>query len=294
MIRRWRVLLWAAAVFALAACTPPSAPAASPTTGVTPDPAASGATAARGTATATLQVFAAASLTGAFAEIGTRFAAAPGGAPVVFNFGGSNQLATQIGEGAPADVFASANRPQMQVAIDSGRIVSGTQQTFVRNRLVVVLPGDNRAGITNLQDLARPGVKLVLAAREVPIGQYSLDFLDKAEAEGSHGEGFREAVLANVVSYEENVRSVLAKVTLGEADAGIVYTSDAASVGGTGAAAVRQIDIPDALNTVAQYPIAVLQDSPNGALAHAFVEFVMGPEGQQVLESYGFISAREE
>ena len=119
----------------------------------------------------------------------------------------------------------------MQAAIDSGRIVSGTQQTFVRNRLVVVTPADNPAGLASLQDLAKPGIKIVLAAKEVPIGQHALDFFDKAEADGSLGAGYKDAVLANVVSYEENVRSVLAKVALGEADAGIVYTSDATAHG---------------------------------------------------------------
>lgn len=235
----------------------------------------------------TLNVFAAASLTDAFNAIGKQFAAEHGGADVVFNFAGSNQLATQIGQGAPADVFASANKTQMQAAIDSGRIVSGTQQTFVRNRLVVVSPADNPAQLTRLQDLAKPGIKIVLAAKEVPVGQYALDFLDKAEADGSLGAGYKDAVLANVVSYEENVRSVLAKVALGEADAGIVYTSDAA----VSADDVQQIEIPDALNTIAAYPIATLSDSPSLELAQQFVDYVLAPAGQQVLEKYGFTGA---
>lgn len=234
----------------------------------------------------TLNVFAAASLTEAFTEIGAQFAAAHPAAEVVFNFAGSNQLATQIGQDAPADVFASANMAQMQVAIDSGHIVSGTQRTFARNRLVVVTPGDNPAGLGDIQDLARPGLKIVLAANEVPVGQYALDFLDKAEADGSLPGGYKDAVLANVVSYEENVRSVLAKVALGEADAGVVYTSDAAASAG----AVRQIEIPDALNTIAHYPIAVLGDSPNPQLAQQFVDYVLSPVGQQVLVKHGFIS----
>jgi molybdate transport system substrate-binding protein len=111
--------------------------------------------------------------------------------------------------------------------------------------------------------------------------------LDKAEADGSLGAGYKEAVLANVVSYEENVRSVLAKVTLGEADAGIVYTSDADA----SADEVQQIEIPDALNSIAQYPAAALSDSPNPELAQEFVAYVLGPEGQRVLEKYGFIGA---
>lgn len=235
--------------------------------------------------TITLHVFAAASLTNAFGEIGENFAAAHPGTEVVFNFAGSNQLATQIGEGAPADVFASANGTQMNVVIDSGRIISGTQRTFARNRLVVVTPSDNPAGLTGLEDLATPGLKLVFAAAEVPVGQYSLDFLDKAEADGRLGAGYKAAVLANVVSYEENVRAVLTKVSLGEADAGIVYTSDV----GAAAEEVAQIEIPDQLNTVASYPIAPVGDSPNLAAAQQFMDYVLAPAGQQVLVKYGFI-----
>ena len=268
------------AVLLLAAgCTPVSAPAA----------AGNGVQAAP----ATLNVFAAASLTDAFDEIGAQFAAENPGVEVVFNFAGSNQLATQIGEGAPADVFASANKTQMNVVIEAGRVVSGTQQVFARNRLVVVTPGDNPAGLATLQDLAAPGVKIVFAANEVPAGQYALDFLDKAASDESLGPGYKAAVLANVVSYEENVRGVLTKVTLGEADAGIVYTSDVATAGGAGGA-VQQIAIPDALNTLAVYPIAVLSDSPQAALAQAFVDAVLDPAGQGVLAQYGFLPASAE
>lgn len=238
----------------------------------------------------TLNVFAAASLADAFGVIGEQFSAANPGVEVVFNFAGSNQLATQIGEGAPADVFASANLAQMTAAIDSGRIVSGTQQVFPRNRLVVVTSGENPAGLAALQDLAEPPLKIILAAREVPAGQYTLDFLDKAAADGSLGEGYREGVLANVVSYEESVRAVLTKVTLGEADAGIVYMSDViASAEG----AVLQIEIPDSLNTIATYPIAVLSDSPQPELGQAFVDAVLAPQGQQVLADFGLIGAED-
>jgi len=257
--------------------------------GCMPIAAPAGDSSAAATETTTLTVFAAASLTDAFGEIGENFAAAHPGVEVVFNFAGSNQLATQIGEGAPADVFASANAAQLNVAIDSGRIVTGTQRTFVRNRLVVVAPGDNPAGLTSLQDLATPGVKIVLAAKEVPVGQYSLDFLDKAEADGSLGAGFKDAVLANIVSYEENVRAVLTKITLGEADAGIVYTSDASTAEGE----VTQIEIPDNLNTIASYPIAPLSDSPHLALAQQFMDYVLAPEGQQVLVKYGFVAVQD-
>ena len=235
---------------------------------------------------ATLTVFAAASLTDAFEEIGTAFAAANPGVEVIYNFAGSQQLAAQIGEGAPADIFASANRSQMEAAIASTRVVSGTQQTFVRNRLVVVTPADNPAAVATLQDLARPGLRLILADAVVPVGQYSLDFLAKASALPEYTASYSPTVLANVVSYEDNVRSVLTKVVLGEADAGIVYGTDAALEVGN----VTQLDIPDELNTIAAYPIAPIADSPNAELAQSYIDYVLGPEGQAVLVKYGFIS----
>jgi molybdate transport system substrate-binding protein len=238
----------------------------------------------------TLTIYAAASLNDAFNEIGAVFSATNPGFMIVYNFAGSQQLAQQIVEGAPADVFASANNTQMNVAIESGRILTGTQRIFTRNRLVVVTPADNPAGISTLQDLSKPGLKLVFAAAEVPVGQYSLDFLDKAEADGSLGAGYKDAVLANVVSYEENVRAVLTKVTLGEADAGIVYTSDSTRDAGE---QVQRIDIPDTLNTVASYPIAPLADSPRIALAEAFIDYVLSAEGQERLAKYGFLAVEE-
>ncbi len=231
----------------------------------------------------TLTVFAAASLTDAFGEIAAAFSAANPGVSVAFNFAGSNQLATQIGEGAPADVFASANRKQMDAAIETGRIDADAPQVFVTNRLVVVVPADNPAGIAELTDLAQPDTIVVLAAEEVPAGQYALEFLGKASAAAGFGSTFGDDVLANVASYEENVRSVLNKVALGEADAGIVYTSDAISEPG-----VTTIEIPDELNVLAEYPIAALNDSAYGEEAAAFVAFVLGPEGQDTLARYGF------
>ena len=249
------------------------------TTASAPPPAATSPAPAE----TTLTVFAAASLTDVFGEVATAFTAANPGVTVVFNFAGSNQLATQIGAGAPADVFASAHRSQMDAAVKAGHVDDSAPQIFVTNRLVIVVPADNPAGLVELTDLARPGIILVLAAREVPAGQYTLEFLDKASAAVGIGATFGEDVLANVVSYEENVRSVLNKVALGEADAGVVYTSDAMTEPG-----VAIIGIPDALNVPAEYPIAVLNDSVHGDEAAAFVAFVLGPEGQAILTRDGF------
>lgn len=231
----------------------------------------------------TLVVFSAASLSDAFTEIGGQFDAANPGVTMLFNFAGSNQLVTQINEGAPVDVFASANLVQMDIVIEGGRVNAGAPVVFVTNRLVVVIPADNPGAIRRLQDLATPNTLIVLAAEEVPVGRYSLEFLDKASADPAFGSSYRDAVLANVASYEENVRSVLNKVSLGEADAGIVYTSDLVGVEG-----VSSLEIPDALNLLAEYPIAALNDSANASVAAAFIDYVLSGDGQAVLSNYGF------
>lgn len=235
----------------------------------------------------TLTIFAAASLTEAFNELKSPFEAAHPGVTLIYNFAGSNALAQQLGQGAPADVFASANATQLNVAVEAGRVVSGTAQVFVRNHLVVVVPTGNPGQVATLQDLAKPGLKIVFAATEVPVGQYALDFLDKAAQNAAFGASFKDEVLANVVSYEENVRSVLTKVTLGEGDAGIVYTSD---ITGAAVRQVERLDIPDDLNTIARYPIAPISDSAHPELAQAFVDYSLSPEGQAILARYGFIS----
>ncbi len=267
-----------AACGAPAAQSPPSPPA--PTTAPTNAPTAP--TAVAGT---TLTVFAAASLTDAFKAIKPAFEAAHPGVTVVYNFAGAQQLAAQINEGAPADVFASANKKQIDVVIASSKIISGTAQTFVRNRLVVITPKANPAGITSLKDLAKPGLKLIFEAKAVPAGQYSLDFLTKASTLPEYTSAYSSTVLSNVVSYEDNVRSVLSKIVLGEGDAGIVYTTDAATV----VDKINTIAIPDELNVIAVYPIAPLADSKIPDMAKAFIAYVLSPEGQQVLATYGFI-----
>ncbi|MEI6776352.1 MAG: molybdate ABC transporter substrate-binding protein [Chloroflexales bacterium] len=236
-------------------------------------------------AATTLNVFAAASLTDAFKAIAPAFEAAHPGVKIVYNFAGAQQLAAQINEGAPADVFASANKKQIDVVIASSKIISGTAQTFVRNRLVVITPKANPAGITSLKDLAKPGLKLIFEAKAVPAGQYSLDFLTKASKLPEYTSAYSPTVLANVVSYEDNVRSVLSKIVLGEGDAGIVYTTDAA----TDVEHIGTITIPDELNVIAVYPIAPLAESKVPDLAKAFVTYVLSPEGQQVLLKYGFL-----
>lgn len=233
-----------------------------------------------------LNILAAASLTDAFSEIGKIFENSHPGTTVVFNFGGSQQLAQQINQGAPADVFASANKKQMDGVIEAGNILTGTQQIFARNRLVVIFPADNPAGLSELMDLAKPNLKLVLAAKEVPVGQYALDFLARAGADLAFGASYQDDVLKNVVSYEDNVKAVLTKVALGEADGGIVYTSD---ISGEDADKVGHLDIPDALNVSASYPIAIVKESKNPQIAQSFIDLILAPEGQDILEKFNFI-----
>ena len=231
-------------------------------------------------------VFAAASLSESFAEVAQLFESQHPGVKVVCNFAGSQALSAQLGQGAPADVFASANVKEMDNAIQAGRVADGSQQTFARNKLVVIYPTDNPAGLGMLQDLAKPGLKLVLAAEEVPVGKYSIEFLDRAIQDAALGATFKDDVLKNVVSYEENVKSVLTKVALGEGDAGIVYLTD---ISRDNAGKVGRLDIPDALNSVATYPIAAVSDSEQPELAQAFVELVLSAQGQGILAKYGFL-----
>ncbi|MBI3760895.1 MAG: molybdate ABC transporter substrate-binding protein [Chloroflexi bacterium] len=234
-----------------------------------------------------LTVFAAASLTDAFTEIGAAFAGAHPGTKITFNFGGSQTLRTQLEQGAVADVFASASKKDMDAAVTSGLVADGEARVFVRNRLVVIAPKSNPAGLTALEDLARPGVKIVLAAENVPVGGYARQAL--ANMSQSFGAAFKDRVLANVVSDEDNVKQVVAKVRLGEADAGIVYTSD---VTPAVAPQVVTLAVPDEFNVVAAYPMAVLKSAPHSDLAAGFVKYVLASEGQAALAKWGFIPVR--
>lgn len=229
----------------------------------------------------TLTVFAAASLTDAFTEIGANFETANPGVTVTFNFAGSQALRTQIEEGAPVDVFASANAKEMDTLVTGSFVAQGVPQIFLSNKLVIIVPEGNPAGLDGVDDLATAGLKLVLAAEEVPVGRYSRDAFVLMTAQ--YGSDFKDKVLANVVSNEDNVKQVVAKVRLGEADAGIVYASDAVS-----APELPKIEIPAEMNVTAVYPIAPLTGSSHPELADAFVEYVLSPEGQVVLQKWGF------
>ena len=230
-----------------------------------------------------LTVFAAASLTDAFERVKDDLEAEIEGLSIRYNFAGSQALVTQLGEGADADVFASASDAQMEAAQANGTI-AGEPVTFARNRLAIVVPAGNPAGLDGANDLGDDGLRLVLAQAEVPAGRYARQSVCLMGREGAtSGEGFVERVGENIVSEEEDVRDVLAKVQLGEADAGIVYVSDAAAAEGE----VGVIEIPDEVNVVASYPIAAVEGGDEG-LAEAFIAYVAGPKGQATLRGLGF------
>ncbi|MGA9162656.1 MAG: molybdate ABC transporter substrate-binding protein [Actinomycetota bacterium] len=240
-----------------------------------PSNATSGATGSEHEGT-DLIVSAASSLTGAFGEIGDAFEAANPGTTVTFNFGPSDGLAGQIDEGAPVDVFASASPTWMDSVQDDGPGVTD-RADFTQNRLAIIVPVDNPAAIENLDDLTEDHVQLVLAAEGVPAGDYARRILRNA--------GISRAALANVVSNEEDVKAVITKLISGDADAGIGYVTD---VTPDLADRITLIPIPDTVNVIATYPIAIVNGSQEADLAQRFVNYVLG-EGQQTLAEYGFL-----
>ncbi len=233
----------------------------------------------------TLTVYAAASLTNAFGELGHVHERDHPGLTVRFNFAGSQQLAAQLEAGGPADVFASADQRWMDYAKEK-TLVTGETPVFARNRLVVIVPRTNPARIAGLQDLARPGTKIVMAAQVVPIGKYSREAIQKLAGARGYPVEYGRRVLANVVSQEENVKGVVAKVQLGEADAGVVYRSD---VNPAVARHVRVFEIPDPYNVIASYSIAVVKSAPNPEAARLFLELVLSERGQSVLQRHGLL-----
>jgi molybdate transport system substrate-binding protein len=233
----------------------------------------------------TLLIFAASSLTDAFNEIKIAFEAVHPDVEITYSFGASSTLAAQLKEGAPADLFASANNSQMTVVIDAGGI-KGKPCTFARNHLVLIVPASNPARIASIRDLSKHGIKLVLAAPKVPVRDYTDAMLDKLAKLADYGEEYKQAVIANIVSEEDNVRQVAAKVALGEADAGIVYRSDVTRDIGD---KVLMLLIPDEVNTIATYPIAITSTSANPDVAQLFIEYVLSEAGQMTLDKWNFI-----
>jgi molybdate transport system substrate-binding protein len=230
-----------------------------------------------------LDIFAAASLTEAFTTIKENYEEANPKVILTFNFAGSNTLSQQILAGAPADVFASADTQNMD-KVQKQSLVNDTK-IFAKNKLEVIVPKSNPGNISTLKDLANKGVKIAVADASVPVGQYTLEVLDKMGKSSEYGPSYVSAVKANFVTMETSVKGVLQKVQLGEVDAGYVYVSDAY----TAKDEVTGITIPDQFNVIAEYPIASLKSSSNQSAADAFIKYVLSPAGQAVLKQYDFI-----
>jgi molybdate transport system substrate-binding protein len=222
----------------------------------------------------TASVFAAASLTDSFKALGTSFQAAHSGTTIQLNFAGTPTLVTQIEQGASADVFASADTTNMDKLKADG-FTAGISQVFAHNKLEIVVAAGNPKGITGLADLAKPGVIYITEAATVPAGKYALQILAKA------------AVTAHPKSLETDVKSVVSKIELGEADAGIVYVTDVKAAGSK----VAGVPIPDSLNVIATYPIAAVKGAKNPNLANAFIAYVLSAAGQATLQTFGFLPA---
>ncbi len=256
----------AVAALALTACSSSSS-----------SPAASGSTSPGGASASakpsgTLVVFAAASLNAAFDKIGAQFEKANPGVTVKFNYAGSSSLVTSIKQGAPADVFASANTQNMTAVTDES-LASGTPQVFARNQAEIMVEKGNPKNIKSVKDLANPAIKVVLCAPAVPCGSLAKQVFEKA------------GVTVKPVSEETSVSGVVTKVSLGEADAGLVYVTDVKAGGDK----IEGVPIPADQNVIADYPIVQLKDAPNAAAAAAFISYVLSPPAQEVLASYGFL-----
>lgn len=233
---------------------------------------------------AAINVFAAASLREAFTVIGKRFGDA-NHVVVRFNFAGADMLANQIVQGAPADVFASANQAWAVFLQNKGDLVTAPQ-IFARNRLIIIVPKTNPAAIASPRDLSKPGVKLVIEAPTVPLGKYARDAFKAMSSDPAYGADFASRVEANVVSNELDVMAVGTKVASGDGDAGIVFVTDADGL----ADAVRTVPMPVAYTPQATYPIAVVKGSAQRALAAEFVAYVLSPAGQAILRERGFLA----
>ena len=224
--------------------------------------------------TGTVTVFAAASLTAAFQEAAEAFQEANPDAEVTLNFAASSALAQQIDEGAPADVFASADEANMTKVVDAGNL-AGEPEIFATNSLEIIVEPGNPKGITGVAGLAGSGVIYVTTAPEVPIGRYAAQVLEKAN------------VTVTPASLEADVKAVVTKVTSGEADAGIVYATDVTAAGDK----ADGVTIPADINVIAKYPVGVTKEAANPQAAQAWLEFITGSEGQAILAKYGFGAA---
>lgn len=231
-----------------------------------------------------ITAFTAASLTGAFGEI-VQIYKNETNISLAFNFDGSQVLRTQIENGAYADVFVSANTKQMNALKGEGLMNNSSISIFTRNKLALIVPKDNPAKIHNLTDLAKPGVKIVIGTKDVPVGYYAMQIINKLGNDSAYGPDYKTNVTNNIISRETNVNYVVTKVALGEADAGFAYVSDITE---NLSAKVDKIEIPDKYNVIAEYPIGILGQSKYPAEAMKFINLIKSDKGTAVLGKYGF------
>jgi molybdate transport system substrate-binding protein len=265
----------------LAAC---SSGDASPSTSVVPSTAASaGASSSASAAAVDLTIYGAASLKGALDKAKAAYEAGNPGTTLTISTDSSATLETQIEQGAPADVFLSADQTNPKKLVDKG-LADGAAVTFATNKLTVVVPAADPAGITTPADLAKAGVKVIAAGDAVPITKYATQLVGNLAKQPGYPANFVTAYAANVVSKEDNVKALIAKIELGEGDAGIVYVTDAKA-----STKVKTIDVSDAANVPATYFGVVVKASKNAVAAKAFLDWLAGPSGQAILAGLGFL-----
>jgi molybdate transport system substrate-binding protein len=264
----------AALAVVLAACSSGAAPTPSAAASVAASPAA---------ASVDLTIYAAASLKAVLAKAQTAYQAANPGTTLAISTDSSSALETKIKQGAPADVFLSADTTNPQKLVDTG-LAAGTVTKFAGNLLTVIVPMANPAGIKTPADLARPGIKVIAAGDTVPITKYATQLVANLAKQPGYPADFVAQYTANIVTREDNVAAVVAKIELGEGDAGIVYVTDAKT-----STKVMTIAVPDAANVPATYGGVVVKASPNVAAAQAFLAWLAGPDGQAILASFGFL-----
>lgn len=232
---------------------------------------------------AELTIYGAASLSGVLDEVAAAYEAAEPGTAMTLSTGSSAALATQIEQGAPADVFLSADTVNPQRLVVAG-LADGAPITFAANRLAIIVPADDPAGIQSPADLARPGVRVIAAGPAVPISQYAAQLVENLAGEPGYPTGFAAAYAANIVSREDDVKAVVAKVALGEGDAAIVYATDARATDG-----IATVEVPASANVLARYDGIVVKATANAGAARAFLDWLIGPAGQAILHRSGFL-----